>query len=105
MSELASSESKLIGPILSSPDEGYVFDQMEGAIDTALFLAPLDIPIAIIGSRGTGKGFIARLIHDARDGEGNQFAILDCREVLGNLIRIFIFVGSFWKIGQRYVPH
>ena len=83
MSESLSSLQDIVGPILTAPHEGYVFDQMEGAVDAALFLAPIDIPVAIIGSRGTGKGFIAGLIHEARDGQKHEMVFLDCREFRG----------------------
>ncbi len=83
MSASISSLKDIEGPVLTSPNEGYVFDQMEGAVDTALFLAPIDIPLAVIGARGTGKGFIARLIHEARDGQEHELEFLDCREFRG----------------------
>lgn len=60
--------------------EGYVVDNMEGAVDQAIFLAHLDIPVAIIGPVGTGKMYVARIIHDESGGAGDMFIPIDCRE-------------------------
>lgn len=60
--------------------EGYVVDNMEGAVDQAIFMAHLDIPVAIIGPVGTGKMYVARVIHDESGGAGDMFVPIDCRE-------------------------
>jgi DNA-binding NtrC family response regulator/PAS domain-containing protein len=60
--------------------EGYVVDNMEGAVDQAVFLAHLDIPVAIIGPVGTGKMYVARIIHEESGGTGDMFVPIDCRE-------------------------
>ncbi|MEZ5503583.1 MAG: sigma 54-interacting transcriptional regulator [Halioglobus sp.] len=60
--------------------EGYVVDNMEGAVDQAIFLAKLDIPVAIIGPAGTGKMYVARIIHEEAGGAPEMFAPIDCRE-------------------------
>ncbi|NQX88443.1 MAG: sigma 54-interacting transcriptional regulator [Halioglobus sp.] len=60
--------------------EGYVADNMEGAVDQALFLAGLDLPVAVIGPAGTGKMYIARVIHEASGGINNTLLVIDCRE-------------------------
>jgi DNA-binding NtrC family response regulator len=60
--------------------EGYVVDNMEGAVDQAVFLANLDIPVAVIGPVGTGKHYIARVIHEESGGTGDTLVAIDCRE-------------------------
>jgi DNA-binding NtrC family response regulator len=60
--------------------EGYVGDNMEGAVDQAIFLSKLDIPVAIIGPAGTGKMYIANIIHEESGGAAEMLAALDCRE-------------------------
>jgi DNA-binding NtrC family response regulator len=60
--------------------EGYVVDNMEGAVDQAIFLAKLDIPVAIIGSAGTGKMYVARIIHEESGGASDLLVPIDCRE-------------------------
>lgn len=60
--------------------EGYVVDNMEGAVDQALFLSRLDIPVAIIGRAGTGKMYVAKIIHDESSGAADMLAVMDCRE-------------------------
>nr|WP_241263076.1 sigma 54-interacting transcriptional regulator [Parahaliea mediterranea] len=53
---------------------------MEGAVDRAVFLAKTDLPIAIVGARGTGKMYVARVVHEAAGGEAAGMRIIDCRE-------------------------
>jgi DNA-binding NtrC family response regulator len=60
---------------------GYVVDNMEGAVDQAVFLASVDIPIAVIGARGTGKMYIAKVVHQAAGGTTDGFRVVDCREL------------------------
>lgn len=60
--------------------EGYVVDNMEGAVDQAIFLAGLDLPVAVIGPAGTGKMYIARVIHEESGGAEEMLVAIDCRE-------------------------
>ncbi len=60
--------------------EGYVVDNMEGAVDQAIFLATLDIPVAILGPAGTGKMYVARIIHEESSGAADLLVPIDCRE-------------------------
>jgi len=60
--------------------EGYVVDNMEGAVDQAIFLARVDTPVAVIGPAGTGKMYIARIIHEESGGAADMLVALDCRE-------------------------
>ena len=59
--------------------EGYVLDNMEGAIDQAVFLAGVDIPVAIVGARGTGKMYVAQVIHTEVGGAADELVRIDCR--------------------------
>ncbi|GAB3283603.1 sigma 54-interacting transcriptional regulator [Parahaliea aestuarii] len=59
---------------------GYVLDNMEGAVDRAAFLAKTHMPIAIIGARGTGKMYVARVVHQESGGLPGHFVAIDCRE-------------------------
>jgi DNA-binding NtrC family response regulator len=68
------------GKPLEKGIDGYVVDNMEGAVDQAIFLAGLDIPIAIIGPSGTGKLYIARIIQQQSEVGGEALVVLDCRE-------------------------
>jgi DNA-binding NtrC family response regulator/GGDEF domain-containing protein len=60
--------------------EGYVVDNMEGAVDQAIFLAHLDIPVAIIGPAGTGKMYVARIIHEESGGANDMLVSIDGRD-------------------------
>jgi DNA-binding NtrC family response regulator len=68
------------GRPLETGIEGYVADNMEGAVDQAIFLAGLDTPIAIIGPAGTGKLYIARIIQQQSKTGSDALVVLDCRE-------------------------
>lgn len=59
--------------------DGYVLDNMEGAVDQASFLAKLDIPIAIIGPHGTGKMYVAKIVHQESGREDGLIVQMDCR--------------------------
>jgi DNA-binding NtrC family response regulator len=63
--------------------DGYVDDNMEGAIDQAVFLAGVDVPVAIIGPRGTGKLYVARIIHQQAGGAPDALEAVNCREFRG----------------------
>lgn len=60
--------------------EGYVVDNMEGAVDQAIFLAKLDVPIAIVGPAGTGKMYVAKVIHEETGSAADLLQAIDCRE-------------------------
>jgi DNA-binding NtrC family response regulator len=60
--------------------DGYVVDNMEGAVDQAIFLANLDVPVAILGPVGTGKMYVARIIHEESGGATDMLVSIDCKE-------------------------
>jgi DNA-binding NtrC family response regulator len=60
---------------------GYVVDNMEGAVDQAMFLGRLDMPVSIVGPAGTGKMYVARVLHDAS--AATDMVPIDCRELKG----------------------
>lgn len=79
-------DSDAQAPVLQRPTlppeeelEGYVADNMEGAIDQAVFLARVDVPVAVIGPRGTGKLYVARIIHQEWGGAPEDLVAIDCR--------------------------
>ncbi|RLQ23779.1 hypothetical protein DWB85_01100 [Seongchinamella sediminis] len=59
--------------------QGYVLDNMEGAIDQAMFLARVNMPVAVEGERGTGKYYVAQVVHNASGGDPDGLVRLDCR--------------------------
>ena len=58
--------------------DGYVLDNMEGAIDQAVFLAQVEMPVAVVGERGTGKMYVAQVIHTEAGGTAQTMVRLDC---------------------------
>lgn len=52
---------------------------MEGAVDRAAFLARTNMPIAIVGARGTGKMYVARVVHTESGHAAEALLAIDCR--------------------------
>jgi DNA-binding NtrC family response regulator len=80
---MSTNKSEPSGSPLYSRDggiDGYVLDNMEGAVDQASFLARLDVPIAVIGPPGTGKMYIAKVVHQESGGQPNHLIQINCRE-------------------------
>ena len=50
------------------------------AVDQAAFLARTDTPVAIVGARGTGKMYIARIFHSRAGCGPDTLVAIDCRE-------------------------
>jgi DNA-binding NtrC family response regulator len=59
--------------------DGYVDDNLEGAIDQAVFLSRVDVPVAVIGPRGTGKLYVAKVIHQEAGAPPEMLVAIDCR--------------------------
>jgi len=72
-----------LAEVVEPPAPGYVEDNMEGAIDQAVFLAGVDMPVAVIGPRGTGKLYVARVIHRESGAAPDRMSVIDCRELRG----------------------
>jgi DNA-binding NtrC family response regulator len=67
-------------PASDATVQGYVIDNMEGAVDQATFLARTDMPIAVVGPRGTGKMYVAKVVHQASVHSTGEVVSIDCRE-------------------------
>jgi len=82
MAQATSAPKKTAPPVapIEKDIEGYVVDNMEGAVDQAIFLAKVDIPVAIIGPAGTGKMYVARIIHEESGRASDLLVSIDCRE-------------------------
>jgi len=72
--------SPTVAPPVEDVIDGYVGDNMEGAIDQAVFLSEIDVPVAVIGPRGTGKLYVAKVIHQEGGGAPDMLESIDCRE-------------------------
>lgn len=79
-SSAATAQPSPAATVIEASIDGYVGDNMEGAIDQAIFLARLDMPIAVIGPRGTGKLYVAKIIHQEAGGAAELLVSIDCRE-------------------------
>ena len=57
----------------------------------AELLAQADVPVLILGERGTGKGTVARLIHKLSVHSGFSFQTVNCSAMPGHLLAIELF--------------
>ncbi|HYH65656.1 MAG TPA: sigma 54-interacting transcriptional regulator, partial [Urbifossiella sp.] len=67
-------------------------------VDQLCIAAEHDVTVLIEGETGTGKTFLARLIHDGSPRRGNRFLVVACGTLSGNLIASEFFGharGSF----------
>ncbi len=59
--------------------------------ETIKRIAPTDIPVLITGAMGTGKGFLARVIHHHSDRRRRPFVSVDCSGVDGAQLEKVLF--------------
>jgi DNA-binding NtrC family response regulator len=64
---------------------------MEKVQALARKLATVDLPVLITGETGTGKTYIARLIHHFSARAGKPFLVIDCATLPANLIESELF--------------
>src|ERR1700675_5174762 len=57
----------------------------------AELLARADVPVLILGEPGSGKGTVARLIHQMSLYSGFSFLRVNCGEMPGDLLEIVLF--------------
>ncbi len=57
----------------------------------AELLAQADVPVLILGEPGSGKGTVARLIHQMSVYSGFNFLRVNCAEMPGDLLEIELF--------------
>ena len=68
--------------------EGGAMEKIEAL---ARKLASVDLPVLITGETGTGKSYIARLIHQHSARAGKPFVVIDCATLPANLIESELF--------------
>jgi DNA-binding NtrC family response regulator len=64
---------------------------MEKVQALARKLATVDLPVLITGETGTGKTYIARLVHHYSSRAAKPFVVVDCATLPGNLIESELF--------------
>jgi two-component system, NtrC family, response regulator HydG len=76
----------------------YVSDPMAQVVDTALKVATTDTTVMLTGESGTGKGLLARLVHENSPRQDNPFVPVDCATLVPTLFESELFghvKGSF----------
>lgn len=71
---------------------------MAQVMETALKVAPTDTTVMLTGESGTGKGLLARLLHEHSSRAGNPFVPVDCSTLVPTLFESELFghvKGSF----------
>ena len=64
---------------------------MEGVLDLAAQVAPIDTTVLVQGESGTGKEFIVRLIHDQSERAGQPFVSVNCAALTETLLESELF--------------
>ena len=64
---------------------------MEGVLDLAAQVAPIDTTVLVQGESGTGKEFIVRLIHDQSARAGQPFVSVNCAALTETLLESELF--------------
>jgi transcriptional regulator with GAF, ATPase, and Fis domain len=54
-------------------------------------VAPTDVSVLLTGETGTGKGVVAKAIHDLSDRRDKEFVIIDCASIPGELLESELF--------------
>ena len=66
----------------------------------AELLAQADVPVLILGEPGSGKGTVARLIHQRSVHSGFRFLRVNCAEMPADLLEIELFGESFQRLTE-----
>ena len=66
----------------------------------AELLAQADVPVLILGEPGSGKGTVARLIHQMSVYSGFKFLRVNCAEMPGDLLEIELFGRENGSLGS-----
>ncbi len=64
---------------------------MEGVLDLAAQVAPIDTTVLVYGESGTGKEFIVRLIHDQSERASQPFVSINCAALTETLLESELF--------------
>lgn len=76
---------------LGFPDFNFESNEMTEICDLALRVAPLDIPILIIGETGVGKGLLAQIIHKSSSRKNLPMLEINCSGFPESLIDSELF--------------
>jgi len=64
---------------------------MQRVVDTIQKLAAVDVAVHITGESGTGKGYVARAIHDHSERASKPFVVIDCSAIQPSLAEAELF--------------
>ena len=78
-------------PAIPLSDHAASSAAMQPVLRAARRVAAVDLPVLITGESGTGKGRLARAIHDASPRAARPFRVLDCAAVSGELLESELF--------------
>ena len=68
-----------------------VSDNIRNVRNVVMEVAPFDIPLLITGETGTGKGLVARAVHDLSARSSRGFLAVNCTELPENLLESTLF--------------
>jgi DNA-binding NtrC family response regulator len=64
---------------------------MQRVVDTVQKVAAIDVAVHITGESGTGKGYVARAIHDNSERASKPFVVIDCSAIQPSLAEAELF--------------
>jgi PAS domain S-box-containing protein len=76
---------------LAAPEAVFRSDVMQAQHAMAVQYAAVDSPVLLLGETGTGKGVLARLIHQASPRSGGAFVEVNCGAIPEGLIEAELF--------------
>lgn len=83
----------------------YSSPRMRSVLESCELVAPTDATVLIVGESGTGKGMLARHIHEKSSRADKPFIIVDCGAVVGSLIESELFgheKGAFTGADKKF---
>ncbi|MET0361362.1 MAG: sigma 54-interacting transcriptional regulator, partial [Sphingobium sp.] len=76
---VAPADNRVLGTLVTAAPE------MMAIARTVERVAPTDLSVMLMGASGTGKGLVARALHDASPRRGGPFVTLNCAAMLGTM--------------------
>ena len=98
--EIGSNDIELVGEDESFLSASPVMHKVRAQAE---LLAQADVPVLILGERGSGKGTVARLIHKLSVHSGFNFRTVNCSTMPGHLLEIELFGRTIGAAGSETV--
>jgi DNA-binding NtrC family response regulator len=98
--EIGSNDIELVGEDESFLSASPVMHKVRAQAE---LLAQADVPVLIVGERGSGKETVARLIHKLSVHSGFNFQTVNCSAMPGHLLEVELFGRAIGSAGSETV--